>query len=245
MPEQVFSTPHPVTLDIKVASGQIQATTGQTEESKVTIDGAERLVDTITVALVGDRLQIHQHHRPLSAIFQRFDGPLDIRVSLPEASRVEVATASAGTQLDGVFAGILIRSASGGVRATGRVDGDAGVETVSGDVRLPHVAGSLTVRSVSGDVTADSVEGSVSAKSVSGDVHVGSLREGTTTIQSVSGAVDLGIAPGTSVDVDAASASGRLSSEIPLADAPSGDPGPTVVIRGRTVSGRFRLFRAA
>ena len=138
-----------------------------------------------------------------------------------------------------------MKSASGGLTATGRVDGDARVETVSGDVRLPQVAGSLTARSVSGDVAADSVEGSVSTKSVSGNVQVGSLREGTTTIQSVSGAVDLGIAPGTSIDIDAASASGHLSSEIPLSDAPSGDPGPTVVIRGQTVSGRFRLFRAA
>ncbi len=81
-------------------------------------------------------------------------------------------------------------------------------------------------------------------RSVSGDVRVGSLREGAVTVQSVSGDVELGIAPGSNLDVDATSASGELSSEVPLADAPSEDGGPTLVVRSRSVSGDFRVFRA-
>jgi hypothetical protein len=76
-------------------------------------------------------------------------------------------------------------------------------------------------------------------------VRVDALRAGKVTVQSVSGDVELGIAPGTSIDVDAGSASGDLSSEVPLSDAPGGDAGPTVVVRGNTVSGDFRVFRAA
>jgi hypothetical protein len=100
------------------------------------------------------------------------------------------------------------------------------------------------VRTVSGDVAAESVGGSVSVKSVSGDVHVGSLREGKAEIQSVSGNIELGVAPGTNLDVDAGSASGDLASEVPLSDTPSGEPGPTLIVRSRTVSGDVRVFRA-
>jgi DUF4097 and DUF4098 domain-containing protein YvlB len=128
---------------------------------------------------------------------------------------------------------------------TGELDGDARIKTVTGDVRLPDVSGDLTAQTVSGHIAAQSVGGSVWAKSVSGNVHVGSLREGQVTIQSVSGDVELGVAPGTSIDVDAGSASGDLSSEVPLSDTPGADAGRTVVIRSNTVSGDVRVFRAA
>src|SRR5581483_5143215 len=178
-------------------------------------------------------------------ISNRFDGSLSVRVNAPHGSRAEVATAAADSTLEGTFGGVRLKSASGSLLAKGRIEGDVSVETVSGDVQLPHVTGDLTARSVSAHVTAEAVDGSATVKSVSGNLRVGSLREGNTTVQSVSGEVDLGIAPGTSVDVDAASASGSMTSEIPLSAAPGDGGGPTLVIRGRTVSGRLHLFRAA
>jgi len=120
--------------------------------------------------------------------------------------------------------------------------------TVSGDVRLQRpVHGDLQAQTVSGDVHASRIGGSVTTKSVSGDVRIESVREGKATLQSVSGDIQLGIAPGTNVDVDANSVSGDLSSDVALADDPAmahdGD-GPTLVVRGKTVSGDFKLIRA-
>ena len=245
MTEQQFATPGPVKLEVTFGAGDVQITSVDGNDSTVILEGSQKLLDTTRVELIGDRLVIQQRRRSFTGLFDRIDNRWHAEARIPHGSQVEIVTASGDATLAGSFGAVQMKSASGELSVTGEVAGDAKAETVSGKVRLPHVAGDLTARSVSADVAADSVDGSVSVKSVSGRVHVGSLREGTTTVQSVSGSVDLGIAPGTSIDMDAGSASGELTSDIPLGKTPDAQSGPTVVIRGNTVSGDFRVFRAA
>ena len=149
-------------------------------------------------------------------------------------------------ELRGSFGSLETKSAAGDLVVDGTVDGSARIKTVSGDVRLRTVGGDLTAQSVSGDVTATSVGGDVSVKSVSGDVRIDSTREGHVTVQSVSGDIEVGVAPGTNLDVDAGSVSGDLISEVALgSDAGAVGDGPMLVVRGKTVSGDFKVFRAA
>lgn len=245
MTDQHFQTPHPVDLSIKVAQGEIELATGDGGESTVQIEGSPKLVELTSVELIGDQLSITQQRRGFTGLFGWFDGPLRVRVEVPHHTRVEIVTAAANTRLSGTVDALDLKSASGAVRASGEIDGDVSAKTVSGDVRVETVAGDVNLKTVSGDLEATAVGGSVSTSSVSGDVRIGSLHHGEVSVQSVSGSVELGIARGTCVDLDAASASGHLSSDIPLSETPDSEPGPTLVIRGNTVSGNIRLLRAA
>ena len=245
MSEQRFTTPRPVRLEVTAPAGEIAVTNAGGDESVVTLEGSQKLLETMEVELIGDRLVIRPRRRTRFGLFDRWGDSLRVQASVPPGSSVQIVTAASHARLTGHFGGLDMQSASGDVVLSGTIDGDATVKTVSGDVRLPTVAGDLSVRSVSGNVVAESVARSVSVKSVSGHLRVGSLREGNVKVQTVSGDLELGIAAGTNVDVDAGSASGQLTSEIPLAAVSGAESGPTVVIRGNTASGNVRIFRAA
>lgn len=248
-----FHTPQPVELELKVPAGDVQVETVDGDESTVVVEGNEKLVEQTTVELVGNRLlvELRTKRGAFGLTIQIGDftfGPsgLNIRVRVPHASRAELTTAAADMELRGRFAGLVSKSASGDLIVEGDVAGDAEIKTVSGDVRLRTVGGELRVQTVSGDVTAASVANGVTVKSVSGDVRVESARAGHITVQSVSGDIEVGVAPGTNLDVDAGSVSGDLTSEVALgSDAGNLGDGPTLVVRGKTVSGDFKVFRAA
>lgn len=247
-----FETPQPVELEIRVPVGDVEVETAEGDESVVEIEGAERLVERTVVELRGRTLVVELRGRKSLGItiaigdFSFGNNTLKIRARVPHGSGAIVETASADVDLHGRLAAVETKSASGDLTIAGEVERNVTVKTVSGDVDVERVGGDLRAQSVSGDVTAAWIGGSVEAKSVSGDVRLQSVCEGRVTVQSVSGDIEIGVAPGTSLDVDAGSVSGDLSSEVPLGSEPgdAGD-GPLLVVRGKTVSGDFKVFRAA
>jgi DUF4097 and DUF4098 domain-containing protein YvlB len=252
MPDQRFHTPEPVELEIKIPSGDIDVETVEGEESTIELDGDEKLIELTEVRQEGRRIIVELKGKKPFGItisigdFSFGSSSLRVRARVPHSSRVELATASADMKLRGVINALDVKSASGDLSHFGEIEGDAAVKTVSGDARIERVGGELRVQTVSGDVIAAYVGGSVVSKSVSGDVRVNSIREGSVNAQSVSGDIEIGVAPGTKLDVDAGSVSGDLSSEVPLGSEPNGfdnGDGPTLVVRGKTVSGDFRVFR--
>lgn len=252
MGEHRFHTPEPIELDVQIPIGDIDVETVDGDESFVSVTGSEKILEQMRVELEGRKLIVAlkgKHPFGITISIGDFNfgrGGLHVKVQVPHSSTATITTATADTKLRGRYASLTTKSASGDLVLTGEVEGDANVKTVSGDVRIGHIAGELRATTVSGDVSADAIDGSIELKSVSGDVRFDSVREGIVTVQSVSGDIEVGVAPGTNLDVDAGSVSGDLTSEVPLGSEPGGaGGGPTLVVRGKTVSGDFRVFRAA
>jgi hypothetical protein len=253
MPEHRFDTPAPVELKVTIPAGEIVVETIDGTESFITVEGTPKLVEQTIVEQRGDSIVVdfHGKHAGISIAIGNLSfggGHLEVRARVPHSSRARLNSASADISLDGRLARLEIKAVSGDIRGNGEIEGDATVKSVSGDLRLATVGGDLRVQSVSGDTTVRSIGGSLEAKSVSGDVRVESVRNGHANATSISGDIEIGIAAGSNVDVDANSVSGDLSSEVALANDPGAagfGEGPTVVVRGKTVSGDFRVFRAA
>lgn len=99
MAEQHFTTPGPVRLEVKVEAGEVWVATVDGDESTVTLEGSQKLVDATRVELVGDRLVIEQ----------RFEEPLHVHVRVPHRSRVGIGSVSGGVTLDGTFGSLKMR----------------------------------------------------------------------------------------------------------------------------------------
>lgn len=157
---------------------------------------------------------------------------------------VRVKSASGDVTLEDA-ARLEVETASGDVRARD-VGGDVDVRTASGDATVRRCGGLLSANLVSGDLSVDEAAAGLAVATVSGDVRVHAAGGGGMRIQSVSGDVHLAIKPGEHLYVDASSVSGTLSSELGLDETPPADQGPAVSeLRVRTVSGDLQIVRAA
>ena len=175
MIEQTFHTPLPLTLEVSIPSGAIAIETDGAEETAVTVDGDERMLEAVEVRHDGGRVVVSLQNRgrfgiSLGSLFG--NAGLRVEARVPHGATVRVKTASADTELAGHVGALELNSASGDVRLRGEIAEDATVKTVSGDVELERVDGDLSVQCVSGDVRARAVAGSVDTKSVSGDIRV-------------------------------------------------------------------------
>jgi len=253
MIEQSFHTPLPLTLEVSIPSGDIDVETTDGEETSLTVDGDERMLEHVEVRHDGNRVSVTLRDKSKlgfsfslgSIVFG--NGGLRVQARVPHGAGVRVKTASADSNITGHLGMLDVNGVSGDVRVRGEIDEDATVRTVSGDVDLERVDGDVSVQTVSGDLHVRAVAGSVDTKSVSGDIRLEALTAGDARFSSVSGDIEIGIASGSLLDVDAGSTSGDLASEVPLAtEPPSGEEAaaPTVILRGRTVSGDVRVFRA-
>jgi hypothetical protein len=271
MKRETFHTPGPLTLDLRVPSGEIALESVDGEETVVELDAtgpgdeARELVEGARIELRqrGDGhevlVDVPRRRRGFGLIFDRAD--FRLRVTAPHGADVEISTASADVNGRGRFGGLDVEVASGDLRfadlagrvevqsASGdvefeRIGGEAKVSTASGDVHIGRVEGNSTVRSASGDITVEEAAASVTVQSASGDQRLGSVSSGRVTMQSASGDQTVGIRRGSQVHLDVRTMSGETTSELEIEDAPAGGDGPLVELRATSMSGDIRILRA-
>ncbi|WDO06259.1 DUF4097 domain-containing protein [Streptomyces murinus] len=136
-----------------------------------------------------------------------------VSLAVPADAKVEVGTVGAGAVISGVRGPAVVRGVTGDTALVG-LSGPVQANTVSGNLEAQAVTGELRFASVSGDLTV--VEGSgpaVRADSVSGSMIVDLDPEGPTDVHltSVSGEIAIRLPHPADAEVEANTASGRIS----------------------------------
>jgi hypothetical protein len=268
----VFETPGSVSLQVKLPSGRVLVTTADQPSTTVEVVAVGRrgqdAIDEIEVTM-DERLgrfavKVEQKDRFRWGPIQiTWGGDFECRIVCPPGTDLDLAGASTALRSDGELGEVSVRTVSGDIRlesvrgalqlktASGDVSVDtiasqASLTTVSGDLGVERVDASLTARSVSGDATLGSISAPLTLSTTSGDVDLKSVGGGDVRVQTVSGDVRVGIAPGTRTWIDAASVSGRLESELGLDQEPAAETDEAVVpLHVKTVSGDVSIVRAA
>ena len=268
----VFETPGSVSLQVKLPSGRVLVTTADEPRTTVEVVAVGRrgqdAIDEIEVTM-DERLgryavKVEQKDRFRWGPIQiTWGGDFECRIVCPSGTDLDLAGGSTDLRSDGELGEVSVRTASGDIRlesvrgdlqvktASGDISVDtiasqASLVTVSGDLGVERVDASLTARAVSGDVTIGGISGPLALSTTSGDVDIKSVAGGDVRVQTVSGDVRVGIAPGTRTWIDAASVSGRLESELGLDQEPAAETDEAVVpLHVKTVSGDVSIVRAA
>jgi hypothetical protein len=256
-----FPGSDPIEIIANIDAGSVAISAEPTEVITVSLEAsgrgrnADQRVAEVQVTFDEGRLEIRQ---PKNSGFLRGRDGLDLTVKAPAGSRCTVRTASADIACVGDLATLTAKTASGDVTAasvsgtlmvntaSGDVwveDAGAGVQvhTASGDIRVRRAAGDVTANTASGDVNVGTADASARVKTASGDVQIASMTAGEANVQTVSGDLMIGVAPGAGVYLDLSSITGRISSQLDETDG-SGEVNLQVICR--SISGDVQIARA-
>ncbi|ADD43925.1 DUF4097 family beta strand repeat-containing protein [Stackebrandtia nassauensis] len=261
MPE--FACDGPISVNITLASGSCEVVAEDRANAVVTVtphknnSKSKEAAEKTSVDFRDNKLTVRAPD--MTSWLLGGNAAIDVVVKVPVGSNVTTKSASASINYQGQLEVVSATTASGSItveKATeasvNTASGDAHViecvgaargNTVSGDLQLDHVGGDVNAKSVSGDVRIGYAGGSLQGNSVSGDINVNSISTGHCRVKSVSGAVSIGIAPGTGVWMDVTSVSGNTSSDLAVGDMPAA-AAANLELHVNTISGNIDLFRA-
>jgi DUF4097 and DUF4098 domain-containing protein YvlB len=244
-------TPDGLQLQVRLPAGRCEISTADTTETIVEAEpmnassasrtAVECLVEKLRERPEGGhelRVEVPKHKRLLPGFG---DAQVLIRIRGPHGLDLDAGTASADVVVTGRLGAANVRTASGDVSI--EAAGATSVKTASGDVALGHMHDATDVKTMSGDVVVLESGNATDVNTMSGDVRIRRAAAGAIQVRSMSGDLEAAIAPGATLYVDATSASGNVSSELPVSGSAPGGPAD-VDLRATSMSGDILVTRA-
>lgn len=255
-----FATDGAVEASVRLGSGRVVAGPAEPDTAWASVEPADpahepsvSAASRATISLVGDQLRVEVPES--GRLFRKAE--VVVTLGLPARSGLEVKGGAADTTVRGGVTGLAVKIGAGDVD----VDAAEAVAVKAGqtDVRI-GTAGSVAVSTGQGSLRADRVgntafkagQGSASfgrtdgAIAVKGGMVQLDIREagpGDVAFDTGAGSATVGVAIGTTVQLDLMSASGDVRCDLPLeSSAPSGGAG--LRLRLRTGSGDLRVAPA-
>jgi Putative adhesin len=163
----------------------------------------------------------------------------DIRLDRTAGLRVRTSAGNVDLDEAGGDADIVAT----GELTVGAITGDATVKNLNGKTWIGTISGDVKVKSANGDVTIDDAGRDVTAKTANGSIRLGQVARGAVSIETGSGALEIGIEEGTAAWIEASTKFGRLQNLLTPAENP--DPAAeTVRVRARTSFGDITITRS-
>jgi DUF4097 and DUF4098 domain-containing protein YvlB len=134
-------------------------------------------------------------------------------VTIDRAGAATGNTASGDIKMTEVR-GAEVNTASGDVKLQG-IRGAVRGRLISGDAILEHVDGEVRLSAISGDISARAVDGSFSATTVSGSINLRDYTGADTNLKSTSGDVQVSLSTRLTGTFEAATVSGEITIAIP------------------------------
>lgn len=164
------------------------------------------------------------------------------RFTLGEVGPARLYSGNGRIIADEVTGDAMVTARCGDVRI-GRIDGTAVIKSSNGDTLLGEVTGGLRTNAANGDIIVEHAGADVTAKTANGDVRVAEVSQGSVSLETASGDVEVGIGAGSAAWLDLHSYSGRVLNSLRDADGP-GQGDQTVQVRARNYSGDIVIRRA-
>jgi hypothetical protein len=258
---QDFTVHGPLEVDVKLGMGRVDtqiavagAAWAAVEPVNPSHEPSVQLAAQASISLDGDRLRISVPES--GRLFRR--GEVAITLCLPAASAVLVKGGAVDVTVVGGVDALTLKLGAGEIdvdEATSSLVVKAGQTDVrvgsSGAVAVTTGQGSLTANRVGdavfksgqGSVQLGRTEGTVTVKGGSVDLDVAEAAAGQVSFTTGSGSARVGVAAGTSVELDLMSASGDVRCDLPMESAaPAGGTG--LRVRLHTASGNLRVAPA-